>query len=85
MILLDLNLPATDGREFLAEIKREPSLKTIPVVVLTTSNAQEEIDACYSAGANSFIHKPVEIDDLMAAIRRLKDYWFEVVVFPKGG
>ncbi len=84
MILLDLNLPGTDGREFLAEIKKEPDLKTIPVVVLTTSKDQGDIDACYSAGANSFIRKPVEFKDLMEAIRRLKDYWFEVVVFPKG-
>ncbi len=63
MILLDLNLPGTDGREFLAEIKREPDLKNIPVVVLTTSNDQGDIDACYSAGANSRVNAELALQE----------------------
>ncbi len=84
LILLDLNLPGTDGREFLTEIKQDPDLKKIPVVVLTTSNEQTDIDKCYEAGANSYICKPVNITDLVDSIQRLKDFWFEIVVFPKG-
>lgn len=84
LILLDLNLPGTDGREFLTEIKQDPALKKIPVIVLTTSCDQKDIDKCYEAGANSYICKPVNINDLVDALRRLKEFWFEIVVFPKG-
>lgn len=84
LILLDLNLPGTDGREFLEEIKKESELKKIPVVVLTTSSSQEDIDRCYAAGANSYVCKPVSVIDLVDAIQRLKDFWFEIVVYPKG-
>ena len=83
IILLDLNLPGTDGREVLAEIKGDPSLKTIPVIVLTTSTDEIDIERCYQAGANSYVHKPVGLDGFMTALQRLKDYWFEIVVFPK--
>ncbi len=85
MILLDLNMPGTDGREVLAEVKQDPALKTIPVIVLTTSKDERDIEACYSAGANSYVQKPVDLNGLVEAIQRLHDYWFEIVVFPKNG
>ncbi|HET9227230.1 MAG TPA: response regulator [Thermoanaerobaculia bacterium] len=84
VILLDLNLPGTDGRQVLAEIKQAESLKQIPVVVLTTSADERDIFACYSAGANSYIQKPVDIDGFVKAIERLNGYWFEVVILPRG-
>lgn len=84
VILLDLNLPGTDGRQVLAEIKQDDTLKQIPVVVLTTSADERDISACYSAGANSYIQKPVDIDGFVKAIERLNGYWFEVVILPKG-
>jgi CheY-like chemotaxis protein len=83
IILLDLNLPGTDGREVLAEIKRDGNLKEIPVVVLTTSADESDIENCYRAGANSFVQKPVDLPGFIAAIQRLKDYWFEIVLLPK--
>jgi len=85
VILLDLNLPGTDGRDVLADLKRDETLRWIPVIVLTTSADPRDINACYQAGANSYVHKPVDFDGLMQAIQRLKDFWFEVVIWPKGG
>ena len=82
IILLDLNLPGTDGRDVLHEIKKHPELCKIPTVVLTTSADERDIDECYRAGANSYVQKPVNLDGLFAAIQRLKDYWFEVVILP---
>jgi len=84
VILLDLNLPGTDGRQVLSEIKAADQLKDIPVVVLTTSVDERDISACYRAGANSYIQKPVDVDGFFKAIERLKGYWFEVVILPKG-
>jgi CheY-like chemotaxis protein len=84
VILLDLNLPGTDGRQVLNEIKGSEHLRDIPVVVLTTSADERDITACYRAGANSYIQKPVDIDGFMKAIERLNGYWFEVVILPKG-
>jgi CheY-like chemotaxis protein len=84
VILLDLNLPGTDGRQVLAEIKEDERLKKIPVVVLTTSVDERDIDACYRAGANSYIQKPVDVDGFVKAIERLNGWWFEVVILPKG-
>ncbi len=83
MILLDLNLPGTDGHEVLRIIKTDHTLKHIPVNVLTTSSDERDISSCYQQGANSYIIKPVEIDGLLKAITQLKDYWFELVVLPK--
>ena len=85
MILLDLNLPGTDGRDVLAEIKRDEHLKLIPVVVLTTSSDERDIEKCYQAGANSYMKKPVDLGGFVSAIQRLKDYWFEIVILPKVG
>ncbi len=83
VVLLDLNLPGTDGREVLAEIKADPQLKHIPVIVLTTSSDDRDVQACYKAGASSYIQKPVDLDGFMRAIERLNDYWFEVVILPR--
>ena len=83
VILLDLNLPGTDGREVLAEVKRSEDLKSIPVIVLTTSTDERDIQSCYFMGANSYVKKPVDLEGFMLAIQRLKDYWFEVVILPR--
>lgn len=84
VILLDLNLPGTDGREVLQEVKRDEQLRHIPVIVLTTSMDERDVDACYQAGANSYIQKPVDMEGFLRAIERLNGYWFEVVVLPRG-
>ncbi len=83
IILLDLNLPGTDGRGVLSEIKQDESLRKIPVVVLTTSSDETEINRCYYAGANSYIQKPVDLDGFFDAIQRFKDYWFNVCILPR--
>jgi len=84
VILLDLNLPGTDGREVLTAIKRDEQLKQIPVIVLTTSNDARDVESCYQAGANSYIQKPVDMEGFVRAIERLNGYWFEVVLLPNG-
>lgn len=83
LILLDLNLPGTDGREVLEEIKQVDNIKKIPVLVLTTSTDERDIEKCYQMGANSYVKKPVDLDGFMNAIQRLKDYWFGVVILPR--
>ena len=83
LILLDLNLPGTDGRQVLAEIKGNNALKSIPVIVLTTSNAESDVESCYLDGASSYIQKPVDLPGFIEAIRQLKGYWFEIVILPK--
>jgi len=83
IILLDLNLPGTDGRQVLRVVKADPDLKKIPVVVLTTSRARQDIEKCYADGANSYIQKPVDMAGFVRAITRLKEYWFEVALLPK--
>ncbi len=83
VILLDLNMPGTDGRMVLRKIKNDDSVKDIPVVVLTTSNDAKDIDACYKDGANTYIHKPVDLDGFFKAIKQLKEYWFEIAILPK--
>jgi len=83
MILLDLNLPGTDGREVLQIIKAEPKLLSIPVIVLTTSDAEDDINRCYEAGANSYVKKPVGIGGFVEAITRIKNFWLELVIIPK--
>ncbi len=82
LILLDLNLPGTNGREVLQEIKADEELKTIPVVVLTTSSDERDIRKCYEEGANSYVQKPVDFEGFQRAIQRLTDYWFEIVMLP---
>lgn len=83
VVLLDLNLPGTDGREVLTEMKGDPDLRQIPVIVLTTSSDERDVSACYQAGASSYIQKPVDLEGFMRAIERLNDYWFEVVILPR--
>jgi CheY-like chemotaxis protein len=82
IILLDLNMPRKDGREALHEIKADPQLRRIPVVVLTTSKAEEDILRSYDLGVNSFIVKPVTFDGLVTTMQTLKRYWFEIVELP---
>jgi CheY-like chemotaxis protein len=84
LILLDLNLPGMDGAEVLMAAKAEPSLKTIPVVVLTTSHAAGDIDRCYALGAAGYIRKPIQLKQLEESIRSLTHYWFQTVQLPKG-
>ena len=83
IILLDLNLPGTGGREVLRIIKGNPDLQKIPVIVLTTSNAEQDIEQCYEAGANSYVQKPVDLVGFIQSIARLTDYWFNVSILPK--
>lgn len=83
LILLDLNLPGTDGRSILHTIKAEPDLLKIPVVVLTTSNAEHDIEKCYAAGANSYVQKPVDFVEFIRATARLSDYWLNISILPK--
>jgi len=82
LILLDLNMPRKDGREALAEIKADPGLRSIPVVVLTVSKAEEDIVRSYDLGANSYITKPVTFEGLVAVLKTLSMYWFEIVELP---
>ena len=82
LILLDLNMPRKDGREALKEIKNDPDLRRIPVVILTTSKAEEDILRTYDLGVNSFIVKPVTFEKLVDAVRTVTDYWFRIVRLP---
>jgi CheY-like chemotaxis protein len=84
LILLDLNMPRKDGREALAEIKADPDLRRIPVIMLTTSKAEEDIFRSYDLGVNSFISKPVTFAGLVEAMRVVSEYWFEIVDLPHG-
>jgi CheY-like chemotaxis protein len=79
LILLDLNMPRKDGRESLAEIKADPELRSIPVVVLTTSNAEEDILQTYDLGGAGFITKPSSFQGLLGVVKSLSQYWFEIV------
>jgi CheY-like chemotaxis protein len=82
LILLDLNMPKKDGREALREIKSQDELKDIPIVVFTTSKAEEDIYRSYKLGVNSFITKPVTLDSLIDVMQTLGRYWFEIVTLP---
>lgn len=84
LILLDLNMPRKDGREALREIKSHPELRSIPVIVLTTSKAEEDVYRTYNLGVNSFISKPVTFGALVTIVRELGSYWFELVKLPRG-
>jgi CheY-like chemotaxis protein len=82
LILLDLNMPRKNGREALAEIKNDPDLRRIPIIVLTTSKAEEDIYRSYDLGVNSFISKPVTFAGMTDVMRALGKYWFEIVELP---
>ncbi len=85
LILLDLNLPRKDGREVLAEIRADPQLETIPVVVLTSSSAEADIAKSYSLKANCYIIKPVDLDQFVSVVRSIEDFWLTVVRLPTWG
>lgn len=82
LILLDLNLPRKDGREVLAEIKQDPDLKRIPVVVLTTSKAEEDILRSYDLHANCYVTKPVDLNQFLSIVKTIEDFWLTVVKLP---
>jgi len=82
MILLDLNLPRRDGRQVLAEIKSDPDLKRIPIVVLTTSAAEEDILRSYNLAANCYVTKPVDIDQFVRVVNVIDEFWFSIVRLP---
>ncbi len=83
LILLDLNLPKKDGRELLAEIKTDESLKRIPVVILTISQAEEDILGTYDLHANCYITKPVDLDKFLKVVKSIEDFWLTIVKLPK--
>jgi len=85
LILLDLNLPVKDGREVLAEIKADKNLKSIPVVVLTTSKAEEDILKTYNLHANCYITKPVDLEQFVTVVRYIEDFWLAIVRLPPNG
>jgi len=82
LILLDLNLPKKNGREVLAEIKNDDALKQIPVIMLTTSAAEEDVSHAYSHHANAYVQKPVDFSEFMKAVRSLEDFWLSIVRLP---
>lgn len=82
LILLDLNLPRRDGRELLAEIKADEKFRRVPVVVLTTSQAEEDILRAYNLNANCYITKPVDLDQFIKVIRSIEDFWLTIVKLP---
>lgn len=82
LVLLDLNLPKKDGREVLAEIKADQFLKRIPVVVLTTSQAEEDVVKAYNLSANCYITKPVDFDQFVRIVRSIENFWFAIVKLP---
>jgi CheY-like chemotaxis protein len=82
LILLDLNLPKKDGRELLAEIKEDPNLRYIPIIVLTTSGVEQDVWKAYKLHANCYLTKPVDLDDFIRKIRSFEDFWLTVVRLP---
>lgn len=85
LILLDLNMPRMDGREALAEIKADPDLRSIPIIVLTTSHGEDDIQETYNLGVNSYITKPVAYDSLVKIVKTVTKYWFYTVKLPVAG
>lgn len=82
LVLLDLNLPRKNGREVLAEIKQDPDLKRIPVVIMTTSKSEQDVFEAYNLHANCYVTKPVDLDQFMGVVKRIEDFWFTVVKLP---
>ena len=85
LVLLDLNLPKKDGREVLAEIKTDAGLKRIPVVILTTSNAEEDILKTYNLHANCYITKPIDLYQFIKVVLAIEEFWFTIVKLPPNG
>jgi two-component system, chemotaxis family, response regulator Rcp1 len=84
LIILDLNLPKKDGRQVLAEIKEDDSLKRIPVVILTTSRAEEDVLKTYNLHANCYITKPIDMKQFLHVVRSIEEFWLSIVVLPNG-
>jgi CheY-like chemotaxis protein len=84
LILLDLNLPRKSGREVLEEVKGDPALRNIPVVILTSSQAEQDIARAYDLHANCYITKPVDLDQFITVVKSIEDFWFTVVKLPTG-
>lgn len=84
VILLDLNLPRKDGREVLAEIKEDPLLRRIPVVILTTSEAEKDVLESYDLYANCYIVKPIDLDQFITVVKTIEDFWLTIVKLPRG-
>lgn len=82
LILLDLNLPKMDGREVLGQIKSDPQLRRIPVVILTTSKSEEDIIRTYDLHANCYITKPIDMDQFISVVKKIEDFWFTIVKLP---
>jgi chemotaxis family two-component system response regulator Rcp1 len=82
LVLLDLNLPRKDGREVLAEMKAHPDLRTIPVVILTTSRAEEDVVRTYRLHANAYVQKPVDFEAFIQVVKAIEDFWFSIVKLP---
>ncbi|MEV0002838.1 response regulator [Micromonospora sp. NPDC050980] len=85
VILLDLNMPRMDGRQVLGEVKQDENLRTIPIVVLTTSNADTDVVSSYTLQANAYVTKPIDLDDFNDVVRRIDEFFGRVVVLPKHG
>ena len=83
LVLLDLNLPRIDGREVLKQVRARPELRSIPIVVLSTSDHPRDVEQAYALGANSYVTKPAEMADYVRFLRRIAEYWFELVQLPK--
>jgi CheY-like chemotaxis protein len=83
LILLDLNLPRKDGREVLEELKSDPELHRIPVIVLTTSNSEADVLRSYDLHANCYVSKPIGYDDFMSAVRSMENFWLKIVLLPR--
>lgn len=83
LVLLDLNMPRMDGREVLAKIKDDPSLRLIPVVVLTTSEAERDLIQSYDTHANAYIVKPIDLDRFMDVVQTIEEFWFSIVTLPR--
>lgn len=83
LVLLDLNLPRKDGREVLAEMKTDPALRSIPVVVLTSSSAEEDVLRSYDLQASAYVTKPVDLDGFSKIVKGIEHFWFSVVRFPR--
>jgi len=84
VVLLDLNLPGTDGREVLDQLKADEALRVLPVIVLSTSSSPGDIELCYRNGASSYIVKPVRFDEFLNTVKNLRNYWFDTVALPVG-
>ena len=82
LILLDLNLPKMDGREVLGHVKKDPALQQIPVIVLTTSGAEQDVLKAYNLHANCYLTKPIEVEDFIQTVRSVEEFWFAVVRLP---